>query len=752
MRVRVDSVLHDIDELPELAPRKNHTIEAVVDKIVIREGCEERLANSVNVAVRLSNGLASASYLTPDSEENPAENEWQEHLYSTLYACPDCGVSYEEVEPRTFSFNSPYGACPECDGVGTQQRFNEELVVSDWQGSPKNGAFAWLSEMSTGFKRKFRKRIEPILAKVGLDWDAQLSALKKPGRTRLLNGGNDLSGVLAALEELLDSCSDEELETLEVLRDRLPCSSCLGARLRKEALAVRLDGRNIFEICSLDISSALEWLNELNFDTSQQPIAAPIITEMLHRLRFLSRVGVGYLSLARAADSLSGGELQRVRLATSIGSGLVGVAYILDEPSIGLHQRDNDKLIESLRSLQQQGNTVIVVEHDEAMMRAADLLVDFGPGAGTEGGAVVAAGAPAKVEENAESLTAEFLRGEQVVARETKLREPDKQLTIRLSGAALHNLRDVNVTIPLGLLVGVTGVSGSGKSSLISATLVPAILNAIGQARPRCGPFSKLEGEENVDKLIEITQTPIGRSSRSTPATYCGVFDLIRSLWANSRDAKQRGFRANRFSFNAGDGRCAQCQGQGQEKIEMSFLPDLFVTCSMCGGSRFNRQTLNVRYREKNIADILNMSVDEASDFFFNFDKIHRLLSSLQAVGLGYITLGQSSSTLSGGEAQRIKLATELAKRETGRTIYFLDEPTTGLHFADVQRLIGVLDGLVTRGNTVIVIEHNLDVIKCCDWLIDLGPGGGDAGGRIIACGSPATVAKSRESLTAQYL
>lgn len=757
VRVRVDEELYEIDEVPELATRKNHTIEAVVDKIVIRRDCGPRLAESIYLALQLAAGLVSVSYLTPDSAEADGPNHWHERLYSTLYSCPDCGVSYEEVEPRTFSFNSPYGACPECDGVGYTRQLDADLVAVnlhavDWQKSAQGGAFNGLSRFPVKLRRQAQAQLRSLLESLGINWQDSLSTLTKAKQRKVLEGAGNLPGLRQICQMALEHTEHFEDSFLAALYRKHPCRVCQGARLRREALSVHVEGKNIHEICSLNITNALAWLKNLEFIEEKKRIAQPILTEMFHRLNFLHKVGVGYLALARAADTLSGGELQRVRLATSIGSGLVGVSYILDEPSIGLHQRDNDRLIDSLRDLQAQGNTVIVVEHDEAMMRSADLLVDVGPGAGAEGGEIVAVGAPQEVENAPHSITASFLRGDQQIARPSPARTPTEEQWIGLKGATLHNLREVDLRIPLGLLVGITGVSGSGKSSLVSETLVPALLNAIGQASPASGPFKSLSGYEQIDKLIEITQNPIGRSPRSTPGTYTGVFDLIRKVWANTRDAKQKGFSASRFSFNTGTGRCSQCQGQGQEKIEMNFLPDLYVTCSMCGGSRFNRQTLMVRYRDKTIADVLDMSVDEACKFFENFSKIHRLLKSMQQVGLGYVTLGQSSSTLSGGEAQRIKLATELAKTETGRTIYFLDEPTTGLHFADVRRLVGVLDGLVERGNTVIVIEHNLDVIKCCDWLIDLGPEGGDQGGKIIASGTPWEIAQSPESLTGRFL
>lgn len=753
VRVRIDNELYDIDELPALAVRKNHSIDAVVDKIVIRASSESRLAESIRVALELAQGLVSVSYLTPDEAASPGENRWQERLFSTRYACPDCGVSYEELEPRTFSFNSPYGACPDCDGFGYQYRLDPERVAPDWRRSAKNGAFAWLQQLSPELKKPMRNQLKKTLQSLEIAWDLSLQELSAASKKHVLWGRSKQDdGVMAAVQQVHDGCDEDEQAEFDFLKEFLPCQTCGGTRLRKEALAVRLNGLNIAQICERDITATRAWCDELEFTAEKLPIGKPIIDEMLHRLRFLDKVGVGYLSLSRAADSLSGGELQRVRLATSIGSGLVGVSYILDEPSIGLHQRDNDRLIDSLRDLQRQGNTVIVVEHDESMMRAADVLVDVGPGAGQGGGTIVACGTPEVVERHPTSITAAFLRGEERVDRPTSVRDSAGREWVTLRGASLHNLKRVDVSVPLGMLVGVTGVSGSGKSSLMSETLVPAVLNAIGQASPRCGPFTNLEGADKIDKLIEITQAPIGRTPRSTPATFCGVFDLIRKLWANTRDAKRRGFTASRFSFNSGGGRCPQCQGQGQEKIEMNFLPDLFVTCSMCSGSRYNRQTLQIRFRDKSIADVLAMSVDEACDFFANFSKIHRLLSCLQMVGLGYLALGQSSSTLSGGEAQRIKLATELAKTETGKTLYFFDEPTTGLHFADVRRLVRVLDGLVERGNTVIVIEHNLDLIRCCDWLIDIGPEGGELGGRIVACGPLQQVAANPESLTGRYL
>lgn len=751
LRARVDGELVDIESVPKLNVRGNHTIEAIVDKIVLREEAAHRLAESIQLALRLADGLVSVSYLTEQAAQRAGDDRWSEQLFSTRYACPDCGISYEEVEPRTFSFNSPYGACADCEGIGSRSQLDPELVIPEWNKSPRSGAIAAWRVAPATIKRALRKEIELLLAPLGGSWDQTLADLKPLARRKLLEGDTRQTGLLGVLDRLREP-SDGGNEWLDVFRQTLPCPTCKGARLRKEALAIRLMDRNIHELCSRSIGELQGWFEQIRFTGAQALIANPVIAGILHRLRFLNRVGVSYLTLDRSADTLSGGELQRVRLATSIGSGLVGVCYVLDEPSIGLHQRDNDRLIESLRNLQQQGNTVIVVEHDEAMMRASDMLIDVGPGAGERGGEIVACGPPAELAMHPTSITAAYLRRQAKVGLPGKRRSINGRKLLKLQGASLHNLQSVSVTIPLGCLVGITGVSGSGKSSLICETLAPALAQALGQSTARPGPYKKLTGVEHVDKLIEISQDPIGRSPRSTPATYCGVFDFIRSVFAGTREAKQRGFSAARFSFNTGDGRCAQCQGQGVEKIEMNFLADLYVTCSACNGSRYNRQTLQARYRDKSIADVLSMSIDAATEFFANFSKIHRILNSMCQVGLGYLSLGQNSTTLSGGEAQRIKLATELARAETGRTVYFLDEPTTGLHFDDVNRLLGVLDGLVERGNTVIVIEHNMDVIRACDWLVDLGPGGGSEGGKIVAEGSPEEIANFDQSVTGAYL
>ncbi|QEG01277.1 UvrABC system protein A [Stieleria maiorica] len=657
VRVRVDGEMMLLEDVPELAVRKNHTIDAVVDRLVLREGVQSRLADSLTLALRLGNGLAAAS--VEDEDGN-----WTDSIYNTAMACIQCGASVEEIEPRTFSFNSPYGACPECDGLG---------------------------------------RIDSAESKV-------------------------------------------------------TCPTCNGGRLRSEAMGVTIDGVSITELVAMNLTDAADWIRGLGPTLSQlhRAVAKPIQTEVAKRLEFLDRVGVSYLTLDRSAETLSGGELQRVRLATSIGSGLVGVCYILDEPSIGLHPADHGRLIDCLRQLQQNGNTVVVVEHDEATMRAADRLIDVGPGAGAQGGKIVAAGTPKRIQADKNSLTGRYLAGIDAVPVPQSRRAADRFLT--LTDVNTHNLKNITARFPLGCLIGVSGVSGSGKSSLVVDTLLPAVGHQLnhGTALPTpadgIAQFGKLTGAEALDKLVPIDQAPIGRSPRSCPATYSGVLDEIRKVFAATREAKTRGFTTSRFSFNSAAGRCELCKGHGVQRIEMNFLSDLFVTCPRCGGKRFNRQTLQVRFKGANVADVLAMTIDQAASFFENMPAAHRLLSSLQAVGLGYMHLGQSSTTLSGGEAQRIKLGTELARTSTGSTLYVLDEPTTGLHFDDVKRLVGVLQRLVDAGNTVIVIEHDFDLLACCDWIIDLGPSGGSGGGRLLAEGTPEQIAAQADNATAGFL
>lgn len=673
VRVRVDGVAYPLDEVPTLTSQKMHDIEAVVDRVVIRDGIEARLAESVRLAVKHGEGVVLVVYQTPDSKAADGD-AWQEKLLNTRYACPQCGGSIGEIEPRTFSFNSPYGACPACHGLGVADLANVEAS----------------------------------------------------------NGTSDAP--------LID------------FAEAAVCPVCEGSRLRAEARASRLAGKAIYEITALSVADAAELFRTLKLTGDRQKIAKPIVAEIVRRLEFLLRVGTEYLTLDRPADTLSGGERQRVRLATGIGSGLVGVLYLLDEPSIGLHSRDNDRLISALRDLEQHGNTVVVVEHDEALMRASDYLIDIGPGAGSRGGNVVARGTPIEVASLESSLTGRYLAGRATIPLPAERRKPAKTRMLQLTGATAHNLQNVDVDIPLGLMVCFTGVSGSGKSSLVVETLAKALARKLNGAEVRPGPHQTLRGVSQLDRLVEIDQSPIGRTPRSNAATYTGLWDDIRAVFAGTKQSRQRGYGVGRFSFNTKGGRCEECEGQGVRRIGMNFLPDLEVPCPVCHGARFNRQTLEVRFRGQSIADVLAMSVDSAVEFFENHESIRRQLATLSDVGLGYLTLGQSSTTLSGGEAQRIKLAAELGRPSTGQTMYILDEPTTGLHSDDIRRLLVVLDRLVAAGNSMLVIEHNLDVIKTADWVIDLGPEGGAGGGRIVVAGTPEDVAACKESYTGQFL
>lgn len=767
VRVRVDGQVVDLDHVPELNAKQNHSIDAVVDRVIIRQGIESRLSESIQLAVKHSDGLVAVLYYdeanghTNGSSPAPApangngQGTWRDVLYSTRYACPDCGVNFEELEPRTFSFNSPYGACPQCEGLGARVEFDPDLLLPDRTSSLATGAIAPWKGARPADEKKHREALAPFLTSAKLEWETPLAEYKPKQIEKLLHGDEKkFAGLLTLLEkELATATSEVKQQQLQAFRGTVVCRACGGSRLRKEANSVRLGGKTIHEITRQSIGDARTFFEGLPFPASQQPIGEPLVQEIGKRLSFLAKVGVSYLTLDRAADTLSGGELQRVRLATSIGSGLVGVCYVLDEPSIGLHPRDNQRLIEALRDLQRQGNTVIVVEHDEAIMREADWLIDIGPGAGQHGGQIVAQGTPVEVQADAASLTGAYLSGRARIEVPAKRRRASKTRSITIEGVTTNNLRNVTAHFPLGLLCCVTGVSGSGKSSLVNETLARALVRRLGGVGPKPGPHTSLRGASQIDKIIEIDQTAIGRSPRSNPATYIGAFDEIRKIFAATREAKQLGYKANRFSFNVEGGRCEECQGQGLQRIEMNFLPDLFVRCSACDGKRFNRQTLAVKWRGKSIADVLEMSVDEATSFFENFSHIHRLMVSLRDVGLGYLGLGQSSTTLSGGEAQRIKLAAELARTETGSTLYLLDEPTTGLHFDDIRKLLDVLHRLVDKGNTVIVIEHNVDVIKTADWLIDLGPEGGSGGGSITAVGTPEELAfRLDDNHTGRYL
>ena len=779
LRARVDGQVVDVGDPPALVAQRSHNIEAVIDRVVVREGARGRIAESINLAVRHGDGLVLAAH----EEKTKSGSLWHDRLFSTQYACPNCKISYEELEPRTFSFNSPYGACPACEGLGARVAFDPDLVLPDAGLSLAAGAIMpWKGETPAA-GRKHQNFLRPFLDKAGVQWDTPLEKLSPKLRRQLLHGtGQRFIGVLGLLEkEYATTVNEAKRQRLEAFRGEVPCQECGGARLRPEARAVFIAGRAIHEVTALSVAGAGHFFAELQAgvntdkETRRQgdkekddnlmspclpvslspclaPIARPILSEITARLDFLARVGLDYLTLDRPAGTLSGGELQRVRLAAGLGSGLVGVCYVLDEPSIGLHPRDNRRLIDALGQLQSRGNTVVVVEHDETIMRRADWLVDLGPGAGRHGGHVVAQGTPEQIAASGQSLTGRYLAGVERISVPENRRRVAKTRAITIEGVTTNNLKGISVQFPLSALVCVTGVSGSGKSSLVDETLARALVRRLGEVAPKPGPHGSLRGASQIDKVVQIDQSPIGRTPRSNPATYTGVFDEIRKVFAGTRDARGRGYKSGRFSFNVKGGRCEECQGQGVRRIEMNFLPDLYVTCPVCEGKRFNRQTLEIRYRDCSIADVLDMRVEEAAEFFENFPAIARLIGSLQEVGLGYMTLGQSSTTLSGGEAQRIKLAAELSRLSTGKTLYILDEPTTGLHFDDVRKLLAVLGRLVDLGNTVLVIEHNLDVIKTADWIIDLGPEGGEAGGQVVAVGTPEEIAALDGNHTGRFL
>lgn len=755
VRLRVDGEVHDIDNVPPLSARKQHQIEAVVDRIVVRPGVDSRLAESIRLALKFGDGLLIACYLDTDSADAAhPKGRWQDRAFSTLFACTKCNISLEEVEPRTFSFNSPYGACPACEGLGFREQFDPDLILGDRELSLAGGAVLPWKGLRAAAKKKVQSQLAVFFERYGVTWETPLPQLSDKAFDDLLFGRSaKWLGIVTLLEkEYVTATNEKRRDALEAFRGQVPCPDCGGSRLRPAANSVRLGGRSIHEICQMPVLAAKEFFDGLTVSDDKRPVFDPLVSEIRKRLDYMAKVDVAYVTLGRPADSLSGGELQRVRLATSIGSGLVGVCYVLDEPSIGLHPRDNQRLIDAMRDLQQRGNTVLVVEHDAAVMQQADHLIDVGPAAGADGGMIIAEGSPAELSRNEHSVTGQYLGGRRSIEVPKERRRLKKSRQIVIEGAATNNLKEIDVEFPLGGLICVTGVSGSGKSSLVNETLVPALQRKLGGTAAKPGPYSRLRGANQIDKIIQIDQAAIGRTPRSTPATYVGVFDEIRRVFANTRDAKQRGFGLGRFSFNTKGGRCEHCQGYGLQKIAMNFLPDIFVICEQCRGRRFNPQTLAVRFRGESIADVLEKSVEAAAEFFENFSGIQRSLQSLCDVGLGYLSLGQPSTTLSGGEAQRIKLAAELAKTDTGKTLYVFDEPTTGLHFDDIRRLQGVLSRLVDRGNTVIVIEHNLDVIKCADWVIDLGPEGGEEGGRIMATGTPEQIAQTAGNHTGQFL
>ncbi|MBX7166040.1 MAG: excinuclease ABC subunit UvrA [Pirellulales bacterium] len=743
-RVRVDGQVHDVEAVPELVPQRAHEIEAVIDRIIVKPAARSRLAESLQLAIKHGEGAVVIT------SQNP-QGAWIDRLFSTEYACPKCQLSYEELEPRTFSFNSPYGACPTCQGLGGQVEFDPELVIPDPSLSIAGGAIApW---RNGALPKRLRTLIDELLAGGGASSQVPVADLKPKLLDKLLRGdGQSWPGVLPLLTQQYDASEDDQREPHEAFRGWVACPDCAGSRLRPEARSVRIGGRAIHQCTAETVAAAEALFTELKFLPEHAPIAEPLVREVLARLRFLQKVGLGYLTLDRRADTLSGGESQRIRLAAGIGSALVGVCYVLDEPSIGLHPRDNGRLIEALRELQQQGNSVLVVEHDEALMREADHLIDLGPGAGLHGGTLVAQGTPVEVMADARSITGQYLTGARTIAVPPARRKVSFKRAITLEGASINNLKQITVRFPLGALVCVSGVSGSGKSSLLNETLAPALTRRLGGVAPKPGAHDSLRGASLIDKLVVIDQSPIGRTPRSNPATFTGVFDEIRKMMATTREARARGYKAGRFSFNSKGGRCETCQGQGVQRLAMNFLPDLHVTCPECQGARFNRQTLEVRYKGRNIAELLELRIDEAVEFFANFPAITRVLAKLHDVGLGYLTLGQASTTLSGGEAQRIKLATELGRTNTGNTLYILDEPTTGLHFDDVRNLLAVLNRLVDLGNTVLVIEHHLEVLKSADWIIDLGPEGGAAGGQLVAEGTPEQIAALADNHTGRFL
>ncbi len=760
VRVRVDGSIYDLSEEIKMEKNKKHNIEVVVDRLVVSESIRSRLTDSIETATRLSKGLVLCDVI-----------DGFEELFSLDYACPEHGVSIEEMSPRMFSFNNPYGACKRCSGLGTFMEIDEDLIIPNRKLSINQGAIkasGWNVADGSSIARMY---FEALAAEYKFSLDMPVEMLSKEAMDVILYGTkgkkikmkrvtsygsgtyvNDFEGVVNNLKRRYEETSSEysraEIETVMV---SAVCPDCKGARLSPISLAVTVGGKNIYEFCQMSISEEISFIDNLELTEKEQMIGRLIIREIKERLNFLNAVGLDYLSLSREAATLSGGEAQRIRLATQIGSSLTGVLYILDEPSIGLHQRDNEKLLGTLRHLRDLGNTLIVVEHDEDTMRAADYIVDIGPGAGVHGGELIAAGAVNDIINCENSITGQYLSGKkQIPVPEKRRKGNGHKLTV--VGAKENNLKNINVEIPLGQFVAVTGVSGSGKSSLVNEIIYKHLANELNKAKKRPGAFKAIKGTEFLDKVIDIDQSPIGRTPRSNPATYTGVFNDIRDLFAETPDAKIRGYKSNRFSFNVKGGRCEACQGDGIVKIEMHFLADIYVPCDVCGGQRYNRETLEVKFKGKSIFEVLEMTVDEGIEFFKQQPKIYRKLKTLSDVGLGYIKIGQPATTLSGGEAQRVKLATELMKRSTGKTIYILDEPTTGLHTADVHRLVHVLNALVDKGNTILVIEHNLDVIKTADYIIDLGPEGGKGGGTIIAKGTPEEVVKSKKSYTAKYL
>lgn len=761
VRVRVDGENYEVTDDIDLNKNQKHSIEVVVDRIVVKDGIESRLSDSVETAVKLADGLVIAQIV-----------DGEELLYSTKFACPDHGIAIEELSPRMFSFNAPFGACDVCKGIGESKEVDPELVIPDPSLSIKQGAIKAWGSTGVNDDTYYSKMIKSLADQFGVDLNTPFKDLPEDFVQELLYGKDNVKveftyeskfggvrqfksyfeGVIVNLDRRYNETNSEYArDKIEEYMAETPCPKCKGKRLKKEVLSVLINEKNIMDVTDLSVNELIDYVDGLELTEKQQFIAKEIVKEVKGRASFLRDVGLDYLNLSRKAGTLSGGEAQRIRLATQIGSALVGVLYVLDEPSIGLHQRDNDRLIASLRNLTELGNTLIVVEHDEDTMKEADYIVDIGPGAGIHGGNIVAEGTLDDILNSEESLTGQYLSGKKVIPIPEETRKGNGNF-LEIRGAAQNNLKNINVKIPLGEFVSITGVSGSGKSTLINEILYKSVASEVNRVRRRAGKHKEIKGIENIDKIINIDQSPIGRTPRSNPATYTGVFDQIRDLFAATNEAKARGYKKGRFSFNVKGGRCEACKGDGIIKIEMHFLPDVYVPCEVCKGDRYNRETLQVKYKDKTISDVLNMNVEEAVVFFENIPNIRRKLETLMDVGLSYIKLGQPSTQLSGGEAQRIKLATELSKRPTGKTLYILDEPTTGLHMADVDKLIQVLQRLADTGNSILVIEHNLDVIKACDYIIDLGPEGGDKGGSIVATGTPKEVSKVEGSYTGQFL
>ncbi|MBL4955627.1 excinuclease ABC subunit UvrA [Bacillus velezensis] len=758
VRVRIDGEMAELSDEIELEKNKKHSIEVVIDRIVVKEGVAARLSDSLETALRLGEGRVMIDIIGQE-----------ELMFSEHHACPLCGFSIGELEPRLFSFNSPFGACPTCDGLGLKLEVDPELVIPNPELSLKEHAIAPWTPISSQY---YPQLLQAVCRHYGIDMETPVKDLPKHQLDKVLYGSGDeriyfkyendfgqvreneieFEGVLRNIERRYkETSSDYIREQMEQYMSQKPCPTCKGYRLKKEALAVLVNGRHIGTITELSVGDALEFFKKLTLSEKDMQIADLILREIVERLSFLDKVGLDYLTLSRAAGTLSGGEAQRIRLATQIGSRLSGVLYILDEPSIGLHQRDNDRLISALKNMRDLGNTLIVVEHDEDTMMAADYLIDIGPGAGIHGGRVISAGTPEEVMNDADSLTGRYLSGAQFIPMPPERRKPDGRF-IEIKGASENNLKKANAKFPLGTFTAVTGVSGSGKSTLVNEILHKALAQKLHKAKAKPGSHKEIKGLDHLDKVIDIDQAPIGRTPRSNPATYTGVFDDIRDVFAQTNEAKVRGYKKGRFSFNVKGGRCEACRGDGIIKIEMHFLPDVYVPCEVCHGKRYNRETLEVTYKGKSISDVLDMTVEDALSFFENIPKIKRKLQTLADVGLGYVTLGQPATTLSGGEAQRVKLASELHKRSTGRTLYILDEPTTGLHVDDIARLLVVLQRLVDNGDTVLVIEHNLDIIKTADYIVDLGPEGGAGGGMIVASGTPEEVVEVKESYTGRYL